>query len=129
MKRKGSVAWILLLSQLNKPVSAQMFSPSKALVKSTYYIDDLIFNEYNLRVVKLRSKEKSVDKWSLLYKRQEGLCCICEQSLGYLISENLEIYYLKRVSQLDIGNFSLKDVNNLQLVHKSCYKTTLNLKE
>ena len=129
MKRKGSVAWILLLSQLNKPVPAQMFSPSKVLVKSTYYIDDLLFNEYNLKVVKLRSKEKSVDRWSLLYKRQEGLCCICGQSLGYLISENLEIHHLKRVSQLDVGNPSLKDVNNLQLVHKSCHKTTLKLKE
>jgi RNA-directed DNA polymerase len=124
LKRKGSVAWILLLSQLNKPVPAQMFSPSKALVKSTYYIDDSLFNEYNVKVVKLRSKEKSVDRWSLLYKRQEGLCCICEQSLGYLISENLEIHHLKGVFQLDVGDSSLKDINNLQLVHKSCHKTT-----
>jgi len=129
MKRKGSVAWILLLSQLNKPVPAQMFSPSKALVKSIYYTDDSLFNEYNLKVVKLRSKEKSVDRWSLLYKKQKGLCCICGQSLGYLISENLEIHHLKRVSQLDVGDPSLKDVNNLQLVHKSCHKTTLKLKE
>jgi RNA-directed DNA polymerase len=129
MKRKGSVAWILLLSQLNKPVPAQMFSPSKTLVKSTYYIDDSSFNEYNLKVVKLRSKEKSVDRWSLLYKRQEGLCCICGQSLGYLISENLEIHHLKKVSQLEVGDYSLKDINNLQLVHKSCHKTTLKLKE
>jgi len=129
MKRKGSVAWILLLSQLNKPVPAQMFSPSKALVKSTYYIDDSVFNEYNLRAVELRSKEKSVDKWSLLYKRQEGLCCICRQSLGYLISENLEIHHLKRVYQLNVGDSRLKDINNLQLVHKSCHKTISKLKE
>jgi RNA-directed DNA polymerase len=129
MKRKGSVAWILLLSQLNKPVPAQMFSPSKTLVKSTYYVDDSLFDEYNVKVVKLRSKEKSVDRWSLLYKRQEGLCCVCGQSLGYLISENLEIHHSKRVSQLDVGDFSLKDINNLQLVHKSCHKTTSKLKE
>ena len=129
LKRKGSVAWILFLSQLNKPIPAQMFSPSKALVKSTYYIDDLLFNEYNVKVVKLRSKEKSVDKWSLLYKKQKGLCCVCGQSLGYLISENLEIHHLKRVSQLNIGDSSLKDINNLQLIHKSCHKTTLKLKE
>jgi RNA-directed DNA polymerase len=129
MKRKGSITWILLLSQLNKPVPVQMFSPSKALVKSTYYIDDSLFNEYNLKVVKLRSKEKSVDRWSLLYKKQKGLCCICGQNLGYLISENLEIHHLKGVSQLNVGNFSLKDINNLQLVHKSCHKTTLKFKE
>ena len=71
MKQRGSVAWVLLLSQFNKSVPAYMFSPSKALVKSTYYIDDLIFNEYNLKVIKLCSKGKSVDKWSLLYKKQE----------------------------------------------------------
>jgi len=129
MKRKGAVAWLLLLSKLNKPIPAQMFSPSKALVKSSYYIDNSLFNEYNLRVVELRSKKKSVDKWSLLYKRQKGLCCVCGQSLGYLISENLEIYHLKKVSQLNVGDSSLKDINNLQLIHKSCHKTTLKLKE
>lgn len=126
MKRKGSVVWLLLLCQLNKPIPAQMFSPSKALVESTYYIDDSLSNEYNLKVVELRSKEKkSVDKWSLLYKRQKGLCSICEQNLGYLISENLEIHHLKRVSELTIGDSRLKDINNLKLVHKSCHKTTL----
>jgi len=129
LKRKGSVAWILLLSQLNKPVPAQMFSPSKALIKSTYYIDNSLFNEYNVKVVKLRSKEKSVDRWSLLYKKQKGLCCICGESLGYLISENLKIHHLKKVSQLDVGDSRLKDINNLQLVHKSCHKTTLKFKE
>ena len=129
MKRKGSIAWLLLLSQLNKPVPAQMFSPSKALVKSTYYIDDLLINEHNLRVVELRSKEKSVDKWSLLYTEQKGLCSICGQSLGYLISENLEIHYLKKVSQLNVGDSRLKDIDNLQLVHKSCNKIIIKFKE
>lgn len=129
MKRKGTVAWLLLLSQLNSPVPAHMFSPSKALVKSTYYIDESIFNEYNLKVIKLRSKEKSVNKWSLLYEKQRGLCDICGHSLGYLISENLEIHHLKTVSNLDVKDFRLKDINNLRLVHKSCHKTTLKFKE
>lgn len=129
LKRKGAVAWLLLLSKLNKPVPAHMFSSSKALIKSTYYIDDSQFNESNLKVIKLRSKEKSIDKWSLLYKRQQGLCAICGQGLGYLISENLEIHHLKRVSELEINDSRLKDIDNLQLVHKSCHKTTLNLKE
>jgi len=129
MKRKGTVAWLLLLIQLNSPVPAHMFSPSKILVKSTSYIDESIFNEYNLKVIKLRSKEKSVDKWSLLYEKQGGLCDICGYSLGYLISENLEIHHLKRVSDLDVKDFRLKYINNLRLVHKSCHKTTLKFKE
>ena len=86
MKRKGSVAWLLLLCQLNKPVPAQMFSPGKALVKASYYVDDSIFKEYNLKVVKLRSKKNSVDKWSLLYKKQEGvvLCVWTKFRLSYI---------------------------------------------
>ena len=106
-----------------------MFSPSKLLLKSTYYINDSLFNEYNLKMIKLRSKEKSVNKWSLLYKRQQGLCAICGQGLGYLISENLEIHHIKRVSELKINDSRLKNIDNLELVHKSCHKTTLSLKE
>lgn len=62
LNRKGSVAWVLLLSQLNKPLPAQMFSPSKDIFKYSYYIDDSSFKKYNVKIVKLRSKEKSVDK-------------------------------------------------------------------
>jgi RNA-directed DNA polymerase len=125
MKRKGSVAWLLLLSLLSSPVKAHMLSPSKSLLKSTYYIDESIFTEYNLNLIKLRNKEKSVNKWSLLYEKQRGLCDICGHSLGYLISENLEIHHLKRVSDFKIRDFQLKDIDNLRLTHKSCHKTTL----
>ena len=125
MKRKGSVAWLLLLSLLSSPVPAHVFSPSKSLLKSTYYIDESISTEYNLNVIKLRNKEKSANKWSLLYEKQRGLCDICGHSLGYLISENLEIHHLKRVSDLEIRDFQLKDIDNLRLIHKSCHKTTL----
>ena len=129
MKRKGSVAWLLLLSKLNNPVPVHMYCPSTNLIKSTYYIDEAIFIEYNLKIVKLRSKEKSVNKWSLLYEKQKGVCYICGNSLGYLILENLEIHHLKRVSDSDVRDVGLHDINNLRLVHKSCHKTTLKFKE
>jgi len=129
MKRKGKIAWLLILSCLFSPVPAQMFSPKKCLLESTYYIDESTYNEYNLNIVKLRNKEKSANKWSLLYTRQRGLCDICEHSLGYLTSENLEIHHVKRVSELNIGDPRLKDIDNLRLVHKSCHKTTLKSKE
>jgi hypothetical protein len=77
LKRKSSVAWLLLLSRLNNFVPTHMFSPSKSLLKSTYYIDESIFIEYNLNVIKLRDKKKSVEKWSLLYKKQRGVWDIC----------------------------------------------------
>jgi group II intron reverse transcriptase/maturase len=40
LKSKGSVAWLVLLCKLNKPLPAQMFSPNKSVIESTYFIDD-----------------------------------------------------------------------------------------
>jgi RNA-directed DNA polymerase len=131
LKRKGSVAWLVLLCKLNKPIPAQMFSPKKDLIESTYFVDEEIFNDYNVNIVNLRGgKEvKTFDKWSLLYNKQKGVCSICGTSLGYLISENLEIDHLKRVADLDVDDPLLDDIKNLRLVHKSCHKTTLKLKK
>jgi RNA-directed DNA polymerase len=125
MKRKGAVVWLILLTKLNNPVPAQMFAPKKNLVISSYYIDESIFNEYNLNIVKLRSMEKSVNKWSLLYKKQKGLCDVCGYSLGYLIAEKLEIHHVEKVANLNLEDNRLHDINNLRLVHKTCHKTTL----
>jgi hypothetical protein len=54
LKRKGSVAWLILLCKLNKPVPAQMFNPNKNLIESIYFIDETFFNEYNTNIVHLR---------------------------------------------------------------------------
>ena len=127
LKREGSVAWLVLLCKLNKPIPAQMFCPSNNLIKSNYFIDDTLFNKYNTKIVNLRGGKtfKNFNNWSLLYKRQKGICPICGLGLGYLSSENLEIHHIKRVADLNTDDPLLKDVKNLQLVHKSCHKTTL----
>ena len=54
LKRKGSVAWIVLLTKLNKPVPAHMLSPKNDLIKTTYFVDETAFNNYNTNVVNLR---------------------------------------------------------------------------
>jgi group II intron reverse transcriptase/maturase len=54
LKRKGSVAWIILLCKFNKPVPAHMFSPNKNLIESSYFISEIPFNEYNTNIVNLR---------------------------------------------------------------------------
>ena len=54
LKRKGSVAWIVLLTKLNKPVPAHMLSPKNDLIKTTYFVDETAFNNYNTNVVDLR---------------------------------------------------------------------------
>ena len=131
LKRKGSVAWIILLCKLNKPVPAHMFSPNKNLIESSYFISETPFNEYNTSIVNLRGGKmfKNFNNWSLLYKRQKGVCPICNTGLGYLSSENLEIHHLKRIADLDVDDPLLNDVTNLQLIHKSCHKTTLKSKK
>jgi len=127
LKRKGSVAWIVLLCKLNKPLPAQTFSPNNNLIKSSYFIDEVVFNNYNTNIVNLRGDNmfKNFNNWSLLYTRQKGVCDICKTGLGYLSSENIEIHHLKRVADLDVNDPLLNDVKNLCLVHKSCHKTTL----
>ena len=127
LKRKGSVAWIILLCKFNKPVPAHMFSPNKNLIESSYFISEMPFNEYNTNIVNLRGGKmfKNFNNWSLLYEKQKGVCPICTTGLGYLSSENLEIHHLKRVADLDVDDPLLNDITNLQLVHKSCHKTTL----
>ena len=131
LKRKGSVAWVILLCKLNKPVSAHMFSPNKNLIESSYFISEMPFNEYNTNIIDLRGGKifKNFNNWSLLYKKQKGVCPICKTGLGYLSSENLEIHHLKRVADLDVDDPLLNDITNLQLVHKSCYKTILKFKK
>lgn len=131
LKRKGSVAWLILLCKLNKPVPAHMFNPNKNLIESSYFIDETVFNEYNINIVHLRGEKmfKNFNNWSLLYTKQKGVCGICKTGLGYLSAENLEIHHLKRVADLDVDDPLLNDVKNLQLVHKSCHKTTLKLEK
>jgi len=108
-----------------------MSSLNKNLIESSYFIIEIAFNEYNTNIENLRGGKmlKNFNNWSLLYKRQKGVCPICNTGLGYLSSENLEIHHLKRVADLDVNDPLLNDIKNLQLIHKSCHKTTLKSKK
>jgi group II intron reverse transcriptase/maturase len=127
LKRKGSVAWVILLCKLNKFVPTHMLNPNKNLIESSYFISETPFNEYNTNIVDLQGGKmfKNFNNWSLLYKRQKGVCPICNTGLGYLSSENLEIHHVKKVADLDIDDQLLNDITNFQLLHISCNKTTL----
>jgi RNA-directed DNA polymerase len=130
LKRKGIYAWIVLLVFTGTPIPAQMFAPSKNLIDGNFYIDEQAFTDYNLNIYELRhNKSKYVNKYSLLYKNQNGICPICNQGLGYFNSTDLEIHHLKRVSDTPLGEMKdLNKVENLQLLHKECHKTTLKIK-
>jgi hypothetical protein len=130
-KRKSFVVWLILLCKLNKPVPTHMLNPNKNLIESSYFVDETAFNEYNMNIADLRGIKmfKNFNNWSLLYTRQKGVCAICKTGLGYLLSQNLEIHHLKRVTGLVTDDPLLNDIKNLQLVHKSCHKTTLKFKK
>jgi RNA-directed DNA polymerase len=51
LKRQGFVAWLILLCKLKKPVPPHVFTPNKNLIESSYFVDETVFNEYNINTV------------------------------------------------------------------------------
>lgn len=130
LKRIGIYAWVVLLSFISAPIPAHMFAPTKELIDGNYYIDEQPFTNYNLNINELRySNDKYVNKYSLLYKKQKGICPICNEGLGYINSIELEIHHFKRVCDTPLNDRKdLNKIDNLQLLHKDCHKTTLKIK-
>lgn len=106
---------------MNKPMPVHMFRAEISVLQISYYINLELYVIWARNLFNRRQNPKTVNKWSKLYEKQGGLCVICEEPLGYLLEETLEIHHVIQVSQA-----SEKDVNrlsNLQLIHKSCHKT------
>ena len=68
------------------------------------------------------SKSNRVSKnfWSKLYNKQQGLCTLCGQDLGYFNSDNLQIRHTEQVA---INEKLIHNFENLELMHISCHKT------
>jgi RNA-directed DNA polymerase len=124
--RKGEVQWLLLLCKLNTPVPAHTLKTSKALRSTSKYVDSSSHLIWYERMVASRSKTTdSSNNWTELYKRQKGLCPVCNTSLGYLLEDNLEIHHVGSIANAAKTNSSSHRVNrldNLMLVHKTCHK-------
>lgn len=54
LKRKGSVAWLILLCKLNKLLSVKRLNPKKNVIKSSYFINETGFKRRNTDIVRLR---------------------------------------------------------------------------
>ena len=118
--RKGNVTWLILLSKLVKGIPAHMLRAPQNMLNTPIYIDSTPYEEWSTYIFKRRNSGKSSNNWSDLYKKQKGVCMVCEESLGYLLEENLEIHHVKPLST----NKESKDVNNIKnlwLIHKSCH--------
>lgn len=126
LKRKGEIVWLLILCQLNSPISYTNIRPNKKLLESSYYVNPEESIKYNAKLMAFRSNGKTCfNSWSQLYNLQRGICPICKQGLGHLLEDSLEIYRKIEVRKLPVGDPLLSDINNLQLVHKTCHKATL----
>jgi 5-methylcytosine-specific restriction endonuclease McrA len=67
------------------------------------------------------------NNWSELYKKQRGVCSECGQSLGYLLSENLEIHHVQQVAFSNPKD-RVNRLSNLRLIHKTCHRSIPVLK-
>jgi len=124
--RKGEVNWLLLLCKLNTPVPVHTLKTSKELRSTSKYVDSRSHLKWYEHTMISRSKTAdSSNNWTELYKRQKGLCPICNTSLGYLLEENLEIHHVECVAEAAKfypANRKVNRIDNLMLVHKTCHK-------
>lgn len=91
----ADIVWITLLASMVKEVPAHMFRAFRDL--GNPFVDPTPLDKWNLRIQSYR--EIFVDgkghEFSRLFRRQKGICPVCNQGLGSLTSSNLEIHNLR----------------------------------
>jgi RNA-directed DNA polymerase len=91
----ADIAWITLLASMVEEVPAHMFRAFRDL--GNPFVDPTPLDKWNLRIQSYR--EIFVDgkghEFSRLFRRQKGICPVCNQGLGSLTSSNLEIHNLR----------------------------------
>lgn len=120
-KRKGNISWLLILCKLVKPMPGHRFRAKNEVLKTSFYINPNPYKEWVTWVFEKRNVGQTSNKWSELYKRQKGICTECEQFLGYLLEDNLEIHHIEQVSKLGLKD-QMNQPSNFVLIHKSCYR-------
>lgn len=123
LKRKGKINWLVRLTKLNSGVPAHDFRANNEVLNYSCYLNSIFFDEWSKRLFIKRTSNFKSNSWDLLYNKQDGLCPMCNTSLGYLNERTLEIHHLKQVSQLDSKDNLINNVTNLVLLHKECHKT------
>ena len=122
LKRKGKLLHIILLVKLTPGIPAQMFKPTNELMNKSYYIDSKGATDWNVYINRKKFIEGGTpgNLWSKLYDKQQGLCSLCKQDLGYFSSENLQIHHKVQVA---LNSELIHKMENQELVHTSCHKT------
>ena len=125
LKRKGKILHLVLLTRLTPGIPAQTFKPTKKVVNESYFINEEGSVNWNVSINKSKSNGVSENLWSKLYNKQEGLCTLCGQDLGYFNSDNLHIHHKEQVA---IRPKLVHNFENQELVHIACHKNVLIIK-
>jgi RNA-directed DNA polymerase len=120
IKRKGKILHLILLTRLTPGIPAQTFKPIKEVVNESYFINQEGSINWNVIINKSKSIGVSENLWSKLYNKQQGLCTLCQQDLGYFNSDNLHIHHKEQVA---VNPRLIHNFENQELVHISCHKT------
>ena len=120
--RHGKVVWPLLFTKLINAMPAQMFRAPNEVLYTSGYITSEPYNKWAATILSRRYRGEVSNKWSALYKKQKGVCTECGQSLGYLLSENLEIHHVAPISTAEVCD-KVHVLSNLRLIHKTCHKS------
>ena len=108
------------LTSLTPGIPAQTFKPTKDVLNESYYINGQGSINWNVNINKKKSIGVFENLWARLYNKQQGLCALCKQDLGYFSSDNLQIHHIKQVA---LHPELIHDPKNQELVHISCHKT------
>ena len=125
LKRKGKILHIILLTRLTPGIPAQAFKPTKEIINESYFINQEGSINWNTSINKYKSKGNYENFWAKLYNKQQGLCTLCKQDLGYFNSDNLQIHHKVQVA---VNPKLIHNFENQELVHISCHKTVPILK-
>lgn len=123
LKRRGKVNWLIQLTKMNSGVPAHDFRAYNEVLNFSCYLNPEFFNKWSKKLSIKRTSNFKSNLWDLLYNKQNGMCTMCNTSLGYLNERILEIHHLKQVSQLNSKDKLINNFDNLVLLHKECHKT------
>ncbi len=117
--RNNNIVWLIIMYLLNHPLPAQTFRAENKLLDTSAYISNIEKVKWDVFIVKKRMVNNNNNYWTRLFIKQQGICPICNQELGYLTENKLEIHHIIRVVD---NPFLAGKINNQQLIHKSCHK-------
>ena len=120
LKRKGKILHLVLLTRLTPGIPAQTFKPTKEVVNESYFINQKGSINWNVSINRSKSNGVSENLWSKLYNKQQGLCTLCKQDLGYFSGGNLHIHHKEQIA---LHPKLIHNFENQELVHISCHKT------